>query len=69
LAKLVRFEEIPLNETRALNDRSTMTLRQVVVNHNLMAIAHQLLTNHTSNIAGTSGYKDAHANTPWMVNF
>ena len=44
-----------------------MTFGEIVVNHNLVAIVHQLLTNHTSNIAGTSGYKDAHANTPWKI--
>ena len=44
----------PLNKTRTCDNRITMALREVVVDHHFVTIANQLFTD-TSDVSGAAG--------------
>ena len=60
MGKLVGLCEISLDKLSAIDDRLRMAFREIVVDHNRVAVADQLLGYYTSDIAGAAGHKYAH---------
>jgi hypothetical protein len=58
--KLIDLDQIAFYKLDAFDDRLSVALYEIVVDHNCMTIADQLLGYYTSNIAGAAGHKYTH---------
>ena len=60
LAQLFCFEQISFDQARAFDNCIAMALGKIIVDHDFVAVVHQLLGNDTPDVSGAAGYKHLH---------